>query len=318
VSCLRIENLRVAFGKTEILRGVNLSIEKSKTLGIVGESGCGKSMTGLAVMRLIPQGGEITGGKIYLDDVEVTALSEKQMRKLRGGDIAMVFQDPFTSLNPSMRVGDQIAEAVILHQKVDIKTAKQKAIEQLADVKVPSPETSAKKFPHQMSGGQRQRVMLAMAFACRPKLLIADEPTTALDVTLQAQILALIKELQEKYQTAVMLISHDIGVIGTISDDVAVYYAGKVVEIGTTNEVLSNPKHPYTIGLLESMPTAKSGKRLSSIMGQPPDMRTLSRSCSFAPRCSKRFEKCETEPELIAISHNRQSACWLVESQQTK
>ncbi len=309
---LEIRDLHLAFGPTEVLRGVSIHVEPGETLGVVGESGCGKSMTGLAAMGLLPPGGKITSGAVILENQNITQLPESALRKLRGGDIAMVFQDPFTSLNPMMRVGDQIAEAIVLHRNESWKSARELAIQSLEQVKVPSPKSTAQKFPHQLSGGQRQRVMVAMAFACHPKVLIADEPTTALDVTLQAQILQLLKELQQSEGTAVILISHDIGVIGSVSDRIAVFYAGKVVEIGPSESVLKNPQHPYTKGLLASLPG--DVERLSSIKGQPPDFKMLKGECSFSERCDFRFDKCQKEPPLIQIG-NKQSACWLAEKE---
>jgi len=311
VPTLEVRGLRVAFDSTEILRGVDFDVEAGKTLGVVGESGCGKSMTGLAVMGLLPTGGRIIGGSIKFAGEDIARAKESRMRKLRGGDIAMVFQDPFTSLNPSMRVVDQIIEAVLLHRDVDRAGARKIALQQLADVRVPAPESTARKFPFQLSGGQRQRVMIAMAFACHPKLLIADEPTTALDVTLQAQILALLDELKQKHQTAVVLISHDIGVIGAVSDRIAVFYAGKVVEEGATEQVLRYPAHPYTKGLLASMPGKE--ETLYSIPGQPPNFAKLDGACSFRERCPNAFDKCSVEPGLLQANQEHRSACWLAE-----
>lgn len=303
---LEIKGLRVSFGPIEILRGVDLHVAPRETLGVVGESGCGKSMTGLAVMGLMPPGGRITGGQVLFEGTDLAKAGERKLREIRGGDIAMVFQDPFTSLNPSMRVSDQIAEAVRLHRNASKEESQTLALKSLESVRVPAPKSTARKYPHQMSGGQRQRVMVAMAFACHPKVLIADEPTTALDVTLQAQILALLKELQAAEGTAVILISHDIGVIGSVSDRIAVFYAGRVIEEGTATQVLRQPAHPYTRGLLASMPGAS--ERLYSIPGQPPDFSALTGACSFAPRCPNRFDKCDIEPGIL----NR-AACWLQE-----
>lgn len=307
---LKISDLHVSFGSSEILRGISLDVEPGETLGVLGESGCGKSLTGLAAMRLLPPGGTITQGTIELQGKQLTKISESQMRRIRGGEIAMVFQDPFTCLNPMMRIGDQIAEAIDLHQRVGSKRAKTKAIEQLESVRVPAPESAARKFPHQLSGGQRQRVMIAMAFSCHPKVLIADEPTTALDVTLQAQILALLKELQSQEGTAVILISHDVGVIAGVADRIAVFYAGKVIETGSAGQIIKSPAHPYTQGLLASMPGESA--KLYSIPGQPPRFTELPIGCSFAPRCKFQFEKCELEPGLIA-ANNTLAACWLQE-----
>lgn len=308
---LSIRDLRVSFGSTEILRGVTLSVDAGETLGIVGESGCGKSMTGLAAMRLLPPGGKIIGGEIVLGERDLIKLSESRMRKLRGSDIAMIFQDPFTSLNPMMRVGEQIAEAIVLHQELGWDAARRKAIEMLKSVGVPSPESAARKYPHQLSGGQRQRAMIGIAFSCHPKVLIADEPTTALDVTLQAQILALLKELQQREGTAVLLISHDIGVIGSVSDRICVFYAGRVVEEGPRDRVLQRPKHPYTQGLLAALPGET--ERIASIPGQPPDFSCLGKHCSFSSRCSYQFDKCGTEPGLRPLGGDHRAACWLDE-----
>jgi len=281
----------------EILRGVSLSINEGETLGIVGESGCGKSMTGLAIIGLLPVYGKVTQGEVLLNGENLVTAGERRLRQIRGGDIAMVFQDPFTSLNPAMRVGDQIAEAMVLHRSMSWRAARKEAVKMLESVKVPAPASTVRKYPHQLSGGQRQRVMVAMAFACRPKVLIADEPTTALDVTLQAQILALLTELQEQEGTAVILISHDIGVIGSVSDRICVFYAGRVIEDGEARDVLRYPQHPYTQGLLASLPGGE--ERLSSIPGQPPDFCSLGGECAFAPRCPHRFERCDVEPNLL-------------------
>lgn len=312
VPTLEVRGLRVAFDSTEILRGVDLVVEPGKTLGVVGESGCGKSMTGLAMIGLLPDGGRITEGAIVFEGEDIARAKESRLRKLRGGDIAMVFQDPFTSLNPSMRVADQIVEAVLLHRNVSRAEARKIALQQLQDVRVPAPESTAKKFPFQLSGGQRQRVMIAMAFACHPKVLIADEPTTALDVTLQAQILALLDELKKKHGTAVVLISHDIGVIGSVTDRIAVFYAGKVIEEGATIDVLRNPAHPYTQGLLASLPGKE--ERLYSIPGQPPNFATLEGACSFRDRCPSAHDRCSVEPNLLTVRGEHRGACWLIDS----
>src|ERR1044072_7561843 len=271
---LSVTHLAVAFGSTKILRGVTFDLEAGQTLGVVGESGCGKSMTGFTIMGMLPQPGKVGKGSIKLDGKELVGLREREYRKVRGKDIALVMQDPFTSLNPMMRVGDQIAEALWLHQDLNKAAARKEAVKMLEIVGVPAPASSAGKYPHQMSGGQRQRVVIAMAFACRPKVLIADEPTTALDVTLQAQILRLIRDLQEKEKTAVMLISHDIGAIASISSRIAVFYAGRIVESGPAAQVLTRAAMPYTRALLNALP--QPGKtRLEAIGGQPPDLAHL-------------------------------------------
>lgn len=308
---LELRDLEVSFGSTRILRGIDLVLERGTTLGVVGESGCGKSMTGLAIMGMIPPPGQVTRGEIVLEGRTLTSLRPRDWLDIRGQEIAMVMQDPFTALNPMMRVGDQIAEVLQLHLGMDRRSAWNKAVDMLEQVGVPAPEASARKYPHQMSGGQRQRVVIAIAFACRPKVLIADEPTTALDVTLQAQILRLIRELQEKEGTAVMLISHDIGVIAALSSRIAVYYAGRVVETGPAGEVLGAPKHPYTVALLNALPNpAKT--RLEAIGGQPPNLGSLPGGCAFAPRCGRRFDRCVDDPPLIAIDESHAAACWLV------
>ena len=306
---LEVRDLEVSFGSTRILRGVSFDLEAGQTLGVGGESGCGKSMTGFAVMGMLQSPGKVSAGSIKLDGKELVGLKEREYRDIRGDQIALVMQDPFTSLNPMMRVGDQVAECYILHQKLSKAEARKKAVEMLGKVGVPAPEASARKYPHQMSGGQRQRVVIAMAFACRPKVLIADEPTTALDVTLQAQILRLIKELKETEGTAVMLISHDIGAIASISSRIAVFYAGKIVEMGPSEQVLREPAMPYTKALLNALPDP-SKTRLEAIKGYPPDFTTLGTECAFRPRCPYAIEACSKEPGLISVGAVHQAACW--------
>lgn len=308
MSVLEVRDLAVTIGVSEILHGVSFDLEAGQTLGVVGESGCGKSMTGFAVMGMLPPHGRVSRGSIRLDGQELTTLRPKEWLDIRGDQIALVMQDPFTSLNPMMRIGHQITEALTLHQGMSKRQAWQRAVEMLDEVGVPIPESSARKYPHQMSGGQRQRVVLAMAFACKPKVLIADEPTTALDVTLQAQILRLIQELKEKEGTAVMLISHDIGVIGTLASNIAVMYAGAIAEIGPAEEVLRKPSHPYTRALLNAMPRVGQ-KRLEAIGGQPPDISNLPEGCSFRPRCANRIDKCLERPPLMPAGTS-ESACW--------
>lgn len=306
---LQVENLEVAFGQTKILRGVSFELQAGKTLGVVGESGCGKSMTGFTVMGMLPSPGQVVNGSIKLEGRELVGIKERDYRQIRGRDIALVMQDPFTSLNPMMKVGDQIAEALWLHRDMDKRRARTEAVTMLEKVGVPAPSSSSQKYPHQMSGGQRQRVVIAMAFACNPKVLIADEPTTALDVTLQAQILRLIRELQESENTAVMLISHDIGAIASISSNIAVFYAGRIVEIGPAEQVLRRAAMPYTRALLNSLPQPGM-VRLESIAGQPPDLAHLPKGCAFAPRCPLRIPKCEEEPGLLQVEPGHRAACW--------
>jgi oligopeptide/dipeptide ABC transporter ATP-binding protein len=309
VAVLEVRDLEVSFGETKILRGVSLDLEAGKTLGVVGESGCGKSMTGYVIMGMLQPPGQITGGSIKLEGRELATLKPKEWLSVRGDQIALVMQDPFTSLNPMMRVGDQIAEALRLHQDLGRRQAWQRSVELLHQVGVPAASASAKKYPHQMSGGQRQRVVIAIAFACRPKVLIADEPTTALDVTLQAQILRLIQDMKEREQTAVMLISHDIGVIGSLASRIAVFYAGQVIETGPAEAVLRRPKHPYTQALLAALP--QPGKQeLRAIGGQPPDFTNLPTGCAFAPRCPVRHERAEEDPPYSEAEAGHYARCW--------
>ncbi len=312
MAVLEVRDVHVSFGSVEILRGVSFDLEAGKTLGVVGESGCGKSQTGFAIMGMLQKPGRITKGSIKLDGQELVGLKERELQEIRGDGIALVMQDPFTSLNPMMRVGEQIAEALRLHRGMNKSQAAEEAIKMLEKVGVPAPEASTRKYPHQMSGGQRQRVVIAIAFACQPKVLIADEPTTALDVTLQAQILRLLRELQETTGVAVMLVSHDIGAIAAVSERIAVFYAGRVVEIGPSHKVLKTAAMPYTRALLNALPRAGM-THLEAIGGQPPDFATLPRGCAFAPRCPLRFTKCEEEPGLISIEPDHAAACWRAE-----
>ncbi len=309
MAVLEVRDLEVSFGDVRILRGVSFDLEAGETLGVVGESGCGKSMTGFAVMGMLQSPGRISGGSIKLAGKELVGLKEREMREIRGDKIALVMQDPFTSLNPMMRIGDQIGEAFRLHQGMNKSQAWAKAIEMLSKVGVPDPEGAARKYPHQMSGGQRQRVVIATAFACKPDVLIADEPTTALDVTTQAQILRLIRDLQKTEGTAVMLISHDIGAIASISQRIAVFYGGQIVESGPAAKVLKHAAMPYTRALLNAMPRANRD-RLEAIGGYPPDFANLPVGCTFAPRCALCFEKCSQAPSLQQVEQGHLSACW--------
>jgi oligopeptide transport system ATP-binding protein len=313
MAILQVRDLEVTIGQTKILRGVSFDLVKGKTLGVVGESGCGKSMTGFTVMGMLPENASISAGSIKFEGKDLTKLSAKEWPRIRGRDLALVMQDPFTCLNPMAKIGDQIAEVLILHRGMKRREAQKHAVEMLYKVGVPAPENSAKKYPHQLSGGQRQRVVIAVAFACRPKVLIADEPTTALDVTLQAQILHLIRELQDEVGTAVMLISHDIGVIASVSSRIAVYYAGKIVEDGSTEDVLRNPAHPYTRALLEAIPSV-GRERLAAIKGHPPDLSNLAKGCSFQARCPYKMEACIHEPKLFDAGDAHHAACWLLPS----
>jgi len=314
-----VKNLKTYFytedGVVPAVDGVDFYVNRGETLGIVGESGCGKSVTSLSIMRLIqmPPGKIEPGSEMYFDGESILAKSEAEMRKIRGNDISMIFQEPMTSLNPVYTVGDQIAEAIELHQGLNKREAWAKATEMLRLVGIPAPEQRVREYPHQMSGGMRQRVMIAMALSCNPKLLIADEPTTALDVTIQAQILELMKDIKENLGTAIMLITHDLGVIAEMADRVVVMYAGKIVESADVFSLFAKPLHPYTEGLLNSIPvmTAEKKKRLHVIEGVVPNPLNMPVGCRFNPRCPYATDICrEKEPPLEEKVDGRMAACW--------
>jgi peptide/nickel transport system ATP-binding protein/oligopeptide transport system ATP-binding protein len=314
---VEVKNLQTYFyteeGVVKAVDGVDYEIYPGETLGIVGESGCGKSVTSLSIMRLVESPpGKIEGGEINFQGKDLTKLSEKEMRKIRGNDISMIFQEPMTSLNPVYTVGDQIIEAIMLHKGVKRKEARQQAIEMLQKVGIPLPEQRVDEYPHQLSGGMRQRVMIAMALSCDPQLLIADEPTTALDVTIQAQILELMNSLKESYGMAIMMITHDLGVIAEVSDRVAVMYAGKVVEYTDVDSLFEDPKHPYTWGLMNSIPKLdKDVERLDAIPGSVPSPLNFPEGCKFNTRCPLAEGKCFTdEPELIDAEAGHKVRCW--------
>lgn len=306
---LEVKNLVTEFHTDEgVLRAVDdvsFEIPAGGTVGVVGESGCGKSVTSLSILRLIQKPGRIVSGRILFEGRDLLALSEREMRKVRGKDISMIFQEPMSSLNPVYTVGDQIIESIVLHQKKSKREAWARAVELLALVGIPSPEERVRAYPHQLSGGMRQRVMIAMALACEPKLLIADEPTTALDVTIQAQILELLGRLREQLHMAVMLITHDLGLVAEFADEVVVMYAGRVVERAPVRPLFADPCHPYTRGLLRSVPSYADNARrtrLPTIPGVVPDLRTLPPGCRFQARCAERFEPCErAEPALYEV-----------------
>ena len=319
---LEVEGLEVEFGTRQgvarVLDGVGLSLEPGRTLGIVGESGCGKSMTALSIMRLVPvPPGRIGAGSVRLKGEDLLLASEKRMREVRGKDISMIFQEPMTSLNPVYSIGDQIAETVRLHEGLGRRDSLDRAVEMLRAVHIPAAERRVREFPHQMSGGMRQRVMIAMALACQPSVLIADEPTTALDVTVQAQVFDLLKELQEKTGTAIILISHDMGAIAEMADRVMVMYAGRIVEDAATDEILESPKHPYTRGLIacvphmeEEPPTERA--TLTEIPGVVPSLTDLGAGCAFAPRCDHAMDLCwRTAPQSFPAGEDHKVACWL-------
>lgn len=313
---LEIRDLQTSFftsdGEVRAVNGVTFSIEAGKTMGLVGESGCGKSVTALSVIQLLTKGtGRIVGGEILYEGQNIAAFSEERMRSIRGNDISMIFQEPMTSLNPVFSVGEQIAEAVRIHQKLNRREARNRAIEMLRLVKIAEPEKRLNDYPHQMSGGMRQRVMIAMALSCNPKLLIADEPTTALDVTIQAQILELISELQEQLGMAVLMITHDLGVVAEQADEVAVMYAGKIIEHATPETIFANPKHPYTVGLMKSIPgMGTPGRRLDTIPGVVPSPLNWPTGCRFRTRCKDAGDICAgMQPELIEIEPGHSVAC---------
>jgi oligopeptide/dipeptide ABC transporter ATP-binding protein len=314
---LEIEDLRtdirLRHATVHALDGVSLTVEAGECLGIVGESGSGKTMTALSIMQLLPPGGHITGGSITVGGVDIAALNNRAMRHIRGNEISMIFQDPMTSLNPTVTIGDQIAETVILHRGADKKTALARAVEVLGLVGMPHPAERISNYPHQLSGGMRQRVMIAMALACEPKLLIADEPTTALDVTIQKQILELIDDLRHRLGMAVILVTHDLGVIAGRADRAAVMYAGKVVETTTTRKLFANPRHPYTEALFDALPekAVDGSRRLYSIPGMPPDLTNPPPACRFAPRCRYAQDACrESEPPLEGSSSDHLYRCF--------
>lgn len=313
-SLLKIEDLRIEFSTDTkpvlAVDGVDLTVKKGKTLGLVGESGCGKSVTSLAVMKLLPANASLNG-KICFNGENLLDKSEKQMEAIRGNRISMIFQEPMTSLNPVFTIENQLSEVISLHQGGNKKQIKEKTIEILDLVGISNPGRRMKDYPHHLSGGMRQRVVIAMALACNPDLLIADEPTTALDVTIQAQILALMKKLQEKLGTGILMITHDLGVVAQVADDIAVMYAGQLVEYATADELFANPRHPYTRGLLNTIPTLhKKQERLQEITGMVPDLSLLPEGCRFYPRCNECMDVCtNTNPPLVK-NNTARIRCW--------
>lgn len=316
---LQVKNLKVSFktftGEVQAVRGVNFSLNAGETLAIVGESGCGKSVTAHTIMGLIPEPpGFIKGGEVIYDGVDLTKLTDRQMEGYRGSEIGIVFQDPMTSLNPTMKIGMQIVEALVRNKKISRNEAKEKACEMLKLVGIPQGGERVNQYPHQFSGGMKQRVMLAIALASSPKILIADEPTTSLDVTIQAQIIDLLINLQKKLNMGIILITHDLGVVANIADKVAVMYAGKIIEAGTLDGIFYFPRHPYTQGLLKSVPEMgyERTKKLFSIEGTPPDLCQPPLGCAFAPRCSYAKDICYNKyPEENIINDNHRVSCWL-------
>ena len=320
---LSIENLRIHFetfaGEVQAIRGVNLKLQKGETLALVGESGSGKSVTAKSVMKLLSNNAVVKEGSITFKGENILEKSERDMQSIRGKEIAMVFQDPMTSLDPTMKIGKQITEVIIKHEKASKEEADKRAEELLELVGIPNAKERMKQYPHQFSGGQRQRIVIAIALACNPDVLIADEPTTALDVTIQAQILELLKELQQQFQMAIIFITHDLGVVANVADRVAVMYAGKVVEVGTAEEVFYNPQHPYTWGLLRSMPTLHTGDTLYAIPGSPPDLLDPPVGDAFALRSDVALEIDRVkEPPMFEVSPTHFAATWLLDPRAPK
>jgi peptide/nickel transport system ATP-binding protein len=317
MAVLEVRDLRTEFhtddGSFPAVDGVSFSVEAGQTLAIVGESGCGKSVTALSIMGLVPNPpGRITGGSIRFEGRELVGVPRRELLDLRGNGMAMIFQEPMSSLNPAFTIGDQIVEGLLRHRRISRADAQARAIEVLRQVRIPAPEQRFHEYPHKLSGGMRQRAMIAMALACRPRLLIADEPTTALDVTIQAQIIELMRTLQAETGTAVILITHDLGVVAEVADEVAVMYAGKIVERAPAQALFDQPQHPYTVGLLGSIPRLDvQRERLASIEGQVPNPLRRPAGCKFADRCPFAIEKCRAEvPPLLEVGPSHRSACW--------
>ena len=317
---LDVKNLHTSFfthlGEVQAIRDVSFGLDKGEIIGIVGESGSGKSVTSLSIMGLLAYPGRVKDGEILFNGEDLLKKKKSEMRKIQGDHIAMIFQDPMTSLNPLFKIGDQITEAILTHHKIKKEDAKKRALEMLRLVGIPSPEKRFHSYPHEFSGGMRQRVLIAMALACEPKLLIADEPTTALDVTIQAQILDLLHELKDEFHTSIMLITHDMGVVATVCSKVIIMYGGLVMESGTVEEVFYEPKHPYTKALLKAIPSLdlKEGERLQSIPGLPPSLIDPPKGCPFAERCEYATERCKNEkPEYTEFTETHRAMCFLNE-----
>lgn len=322
---LEVKDLHVSFktygGEVKAVRGVTFDLHKGETLAIVGESGCGKSVTSQSIMRLIPEPpGRFDGGSILFKGKDLTKLKDSEMRKIRGSDISMIFQDPMTALNPTLTIGDQLTEGILQHMKLSREQAKEVALQMLDLVGIPSPQIRLKQYPHQFSGGMRQRIVIAMALVCQPEVLIADEPTTALDVTIQAQILELFRDIQKKTGVSIILITHDLGVVAQVADRIAVMYAGKIVETGTRREIFYTPQHPYTKGLLNSVPRLDVvGAELIPIGGTPPDLFSPPVGCPFTARCPHAMEVCDkVYPAGTKLSNSHEVDCWLQDERAQK
>ena len=317
MALLEVNDLRTSFftdaGEVKAVNGISFQLERGKVLGIVGESGSGKSVTAYSIMQILASTGKIVGGSIKLDGEELVNAGEKKMRKVRGNKISIIFQDPMTSLNPTHTIGHQLTEAILLHTGRNKKQAKERAVEMLRLVNINEPEKRMKQYPHELSGGMRQRVVIAMALACEPDILIADEPTTALDVTIQAQILDLMTSLQKELGMAIIMITHDLGVVAQMCDEVIVMYAGSICEQGTADEIFYNPRHEYTKGLLRSIPTTNTfGQKLKPITGTPIDLLNMPKGCPFAPRCDVAMKICiKQNAERMLINDDHAAACWM-------
>lgn len=316
---LQVQNLRTTFhidaGQVQAVRGISFHVNKGESIGIVGESGSGKSVSMLSLLKLLPDNAKLEADSIQFDGTELAETNQKAMRKMLGNDIGMIFQDPMTSLNPLFTIGEQIMEPLRIHQKISKEEARKQAVDILKLVEIPSPESRLKQYPHEFSGGMRQRAMIAIAISCNPKLLIADEPTTALDVTIQAQILDLMRDLKNKLNTSIVMITHDLGVIANMCSRIIVMYGGTIVEQGTTREIFYEPRHPYTWGLLRSIPKVSTGEKtkLISIPGSPPDLLKPPLGCAFTARCPHAMKICEKRAPLpISLSETHQAACWLM------
>lgn len=316
---LEMKDIKTSFfthlGEVQAVRGVSFELEKGEAIGVVGESGSGKSVTSMSIMQLLQHPGKVKSGEIIFNGENLLEKSEKEMMRIRGKKIAMIFQDPMTSLNPVYKIGDQIMEATIKHKGLSKSEARKEAIEMLRLVGIPSPEKRVDNYPHEFSGGMRQRAMIAIALSCEPDLLIADEPTTALDVTIQAQILELLKELKDKIDTSIILITHDLGVVADVCSRIVVMYGGLVMEEGTAEQIFYNPKHPYTMGLIKSIPKLEEGEkeRLIPIPGTPPDLLKPPTGCPFADRCPYAMQICkEVQPDYYSAEPGHRAACWLM------
>lgn len=319
---LEIKDLSVSFGadelkQTQVIEHLHLTVGRGESLGVVGESGSGKSVTSLSIMGLLQKDKSQVKGNIYFDDMDLMALSEKEMQSIRGNRISMIFQEPMTSLNPTKTCGAQIMEPMLLHDRISKQEAKERAIKLLDFCGIPSPEQRFNEYPHQMSGGMRQRVMIAIALSCKPDLLIADEPTTALDVTIQAQILELLKRMKRQLNMSIMMITHDLGIVYDLCERVIIMYTGQIMEVGGTNDVFNHPLHPYTQGLIDAIPSPESDRNieLKTIEGTVPDSNKMPKGCRFHPRCSKAFDRCKEEvPQLVSCGDNRQVRCFLYDN----